>query len=443
MTVNTKDVAVTLAYMIGVRYDLLMKYYGEEYCQLVTTLKEDKNATIIRYLNKIRTTLFCHFKDTEYEIRYNLKNLDRLPEWYDTENIRTLEKWGISILQVNYSAKKYMQDINQLLHDYIGNCQGLFEDWIKYEYIVDLFLIPKFAKESILKSECSKFMKNINYYPFQMYIHWNPVNTGNLLHNDAKLISFLYAAHKDHFVDKSKVQDATVETKENIYDFIKNAEKIVIAVDCENSDVFKLYGMLKNLDQQSLKHIEKIILYDDVHTSTAWEWLGKFTHIPVEHIEVERITDAKSLVDIRMTAGVCSAFYKDNVDSFILCSSDSDFWGLISSLPNANFLVMYEYASCGHSLKATMRLHNIKNCAIDDFYTGNTTELKKAVLFDKLNSLLPDIVGMNGEELTERIYYETRITATKDEMKNFYNKYIKTLQLRINDEGEFYIHICS
>lgn len=78
---------------------------------------------------------------------------------------------------------------------------------------------------------------------------------------------------------------------------------------------------------------------------------GKFIHIPVFHEEVERVTDRKSLVDIKMTAGVCEAYYKDNIDSFILCSSDSDYWGLISSVKDAHFLVMYEYSKCGQSIK--------------------------------------------------------------------------------------------
>lgn len=100
-----------------------------------------------------------------------------------------------------------------------------------------------------------------------------------------------------------------------------------------------------------MSKIEKIILYDDYHTSCGWDWLEKFIHIPVFHEEVERVTDRKSLVDIKMTAGVCEAYYKDNIDSFILCSSDSDYWGLISSVKDAHFLVMYEYSKCGQSIK--------------------------------------------------------------------------------------------
>ena len=65
---------------------------------------------------------------------------------------------------------------------------------------------------------------------------------------------------------------------------------MIIAVDCENSDPYKLYNMLSSLQQEdTLSHIGKILLYNDLHTSTAWKLLSRFTDIPVEHHMAERI----------------------------------------------------------------------------------------------------------------------------------------------------------
>ena len=111
------------------------------------------------------------------------------------------------------------------------------------------------------------------------------------------------------------------------------------------------------------------------------------------------MTDRKSLVDIMMTAGVCKSYYEDGIDSFILVSSDSDYWGLICSLPKAKFLVMYEYAKCGSAIKNALSEHGIYYCSIDDFCSGNVEEFKRAVLFDILEKYLPDIVYLNGKEL--------------------------------------------
>ena len=57
MTVNTNDLVTTVAYMIGVKKDIIEQYYGEDCRALIDELYENQNATIIRYLCSIRTTV--------------------------------------------------------------------------------------------------------------------------------------------------------------------------------------------------------------------------------------------------------------------------------------------------------------------------------------------------------------------------------------------------
>ena len=80
------------------------------------------------------------------------------------------------------------------------------------------------------------------------------------------------------------------------------------------------------------------------------------------NILIERIKQNKSLVDIRLTARACQEYYENNVDSFIIVSSDSDYWGLISSLPKAQFLVMIEHNKCGPDMKAALANSGIFYC---------------------------------------------------------------------------------
>lgn len=441
MTVDTKELVATIAYMIGIKRHIIENNYRENCPETLEKLYQSREATIIRYLCKLRTTLLLKFKKTDDEIRYNLSNINRLPQWYDVENIKQLEKWGIPIVQSNYRAEKYIMDFTRLIAENINSCEYLFPDWVNFEYIKELFYSPRYTKQNALKSEFEKYMSNIECYPYQMYIYWKPHDCGNILYNDGKFLELLYSLHGDYFEDRSKFKDAAEETKSNIYDFINDSYKTAIAVDCENCDVFKLYGVLKNLNQDEIAKIEKILLYDDSHTTTGWDWIYKFIKIPVEHIEVERVNNAKSLVDIKMTAGVCGNFYENNIESFILFSSDSDFWGLISSLPKANFLVMYEKVKCGQAIKNAMNEHGVSSCCIDDFCSGNIEELKRAVLLNILEKYVPDILTINGRELVKRIYDEARITATDQEIENFYNKYIKTLRLKADNDGNFRIEI--
>lgn len=440
MTVDTKEIVTIVGYLIGVKKYILVQCFDEHCHDLLQELYSDKNATIIRYLCKLRTTLMQKFKNTDDEIRFKLNNLNRL-DWFDQDNIKQLEKWGFEIIQPNYRAEKYILDFNKLIAENIDNCSCLFPDWTNWDYIKDLFVIPQYSKKSVLINEFNIYMKNMDYYPFQMYIHWKPDDYGSILYTDGKFLSIIYKQHDDIFTDFTKYKDAHSETKNSIYHFIDRSYKIAVAVDCENSDVYKLYSVLKNLNQDELSKIEKIVLYDDRHTTDGWHWLEKFTKIPIEHIEVKRVTDRKSLVDIKMTAGVCSDYYENNITSFILVSSDSDYWGLISTLKNAEFLVMYEYSKCGQAIKRALSDNNIYYCSIDDFCSGNIEELKKAVLFGCLEKYLSDIAYINGKELVKKIYEEARITASEKEMENFYNRYIKTLRLKVDNDGNFAIEI--
>lgn len=442
MTVDTKEIVTTIGYMIGVKKNILEQCFGEEYHELLQTLYVNKETSIIRYLCKLRTTLMQKFKKTDDEMRFNLKNLNSM-DFYDQDNIKQLEKWGFEIIKPNYRSEKYMLDLAWLISANIDNCFELFPDWVNWNYIKDLFVIPQYTKKGVLKSEFNIYMKNIEYYPFQMYIHWKPEDHGSILYTDGKFLGIIYRQHNDIFTDFTKYKDAHSETKNNIYDFIDRSYKTAIAVDCENSDVYKLYSVLKNLNQDELSKIEKIVLYDDYHTTSGWDWLEKFTKIPIEHIEVNRVTDQKSLVDIKMTAGVCTDYYENNITSFILVSSDSDYWGLISTLTKAEFLVMYEHSKCGQAIKRALSEHNIYYCSIDDFCSGNIEELKKAVLFSCLEKYLSEIISLNGKELVRKIYEEARISASEKEMENFYDRCIKTLRLRVDNDGNFTVEICK
>ncbi|ETP71626.1 Protein of unknown function DUF88 [Lachnospiraceae bacterium JC7] len=70
----------------------------------------------------------------------------------------------------------------------------------------------------------------------------------------------------------------------------------------------------------------------------------------------------------RNIIGMSEYIYSNDVDSFVLVSSDSDYWGLMEALPEANFLVMVEHEKCSYALKEELIQHGIFYCCyIDDF----------------------------------------------------------------------------
>ena len=216
-----------------------------------------------------------------------------------------------------------------------------------------------------------------------------------------------------------------------------------LVVDCENSDAFKLASVLKQLDEDELDRIDKIVLYDDVHTTNAWSYLDRMTDIPIEHIIVERIKEDKSLVDIKMGMGISKAFYSDNITSFILLSSDSDFWGVISSLPDADFLVMVERSKCGPDIQNALEEDGTYYCFIDDFCTANINHFKDAMLKTALEEELTNLIHTNAKDLLNEIYYNLRLNVSDAEKQNFYDRVVKKMTLVIDKNGNIHIKLPS
>lgn len=437
---NTKDIVSKVAYLIGVKKTILYNQFETERPGFLQEMNAYQPARTIRSLCKLRMTLLHKFKKVDDMLRFELKNLKTI-EFFDKNDIIQLEKWGIPVTQVNFRSSLYMEHFNNLIQEHIDACKELFPDWLKWEYLRTLFLMPKNKKTDVAKSEFAKYMGNMEYYPYQAYIYWQPKDCGNMLFNDQKFVSILYNMNGDYFAEDEKVLDAGESTKTTIYDFIEQGERTAIIVDCENSDVYKLYATLKNLNQEELQKVKKIILFDDVHTTHAWSFLSHFTNIEVEHVEVERVNDYKSLVDIKMTAGACKEFYANDIRSFILVSSDSDFWGLISSLPQAEFLVMIEYNKCGKDIKEALEKSGIFYCSIDDFCSGNIAELKNYALQEALKEQLDHALSLNAHTLLETVYRNCRIQASETEQKNFYDRYLRTLQLAMDTDGNYSIAV--
>lgn len=253
--------------------------------------------------------------------------------------------------------------------------------------------------------------------------------------------TLLYQWHCDAFTEYSKVSDAGAFVKNNIYDFIDDSEKTVLVVDCENSDPYKLCATLKNLDYEVMQKITAIILFDDVHTATAWRILENYTRIPVEHIMIERIKQNKSLVDIKLTARACQEHYQKQVDSFVIVSSDSDYWGLISSLPDARFLVMIEREKCGPDMKAALAESGIFYCYLDDFYSGNSEDIKKNALFKEMYRWIDNSVHLNVNDMFDAALRNTRIEMSPAERRQFYEKHIRHMTLTIDENGNVSIEL--
>lgn len=180
------------------------------------------------------------------------------------------------------------------------------------------------------------------------------------------------------------------------------------------------------------KHKQELIR---IKSKRKWRYLKAVTGIPVEHNIVERIKYDKSLVDIKMGMGISKAYYKDNVTAFILLSSDSDFWGVISSLPDADFLVMVEEEKCGSDIQNALEQDGTYYCFMDDFCTGNIKTFKNAMFVSALKDEMWKALAVDTHALIDDIIRNLRMDVSASEKSNFYNKYIRKMRLEIDDNG--------
>ena len=133
-----KKISAILAFLIGIDKFTLDNHFDNE-CDI---LFKNENALKIRYLNRIRTTLFLHYKYISKEIQYNMKNINTI-DYFNYDEITWLMEHDIKVMQSNCSADKYLYKIGILINEHINDCKNLFPEWVKWEYIKDLFIIPK------------------------------------------------------------------------------------------------------------------------------------------------------------------------------------------------------------------------------------------------------------------------------------------------------------
>lgn len=384
---STYELVSKVAYLIGVPLRIFQNEHEPPKIEIYNRLEQDKNARIIRNLCIIRTAIERNYRKINDIMRMEYRGLLSMPEILPMSSMQQLSNDGISFIKKSSTKLcHHIIEINRLISDRINNCKSLFPIWINWTYIKELFIMPNGLTEDGTKDAADIYYASLSYYPYQMYINWVPMDEGNVLYNDKKFATLLYQWHCDAFTEYSKVSDAGAFVKNNIYDFIDDSEKTVLVVDCENSDPYKLCATLKNLDYEVMQKITAIILFDDVHTATAWRILENYTRIPVEHIMIER-------------------------------------------------------EKCGPDMKSALAESGIFYCYLDDFYSGNSEDIKKNALFKEMYRWIDNSVHLNVNDMFDAALRNTRIEMSPAERRQFYEKHIRHMTLTIDENGNVSIEL--
>ncbi len=423
------EIISRVAYLIGVQERIFQNEHEPPKYEIYQKLQRNKRARIIRNLCRIRTELEIHFLKICNAMQREHKSLIGVPEYLPIDCMQELKEDGVDIYRhiQGTSPSPFLFHLNEIIKSRINNCKDLFPDWLDWNYLSQIFIMPDGMTDEGTKAAASVYYENQQMYPYQQYICWEPQECGNILYNDRRFVTLLYEWNGDEFRDFSLVADVSDATKSNIYDFIEQSKKTVFIVDCENSDPYALCAAIRNLDQDRLGRIEKMILYDDVHAASAWEMLSDYVSIPVEYIMIERLKDNKSLADIKVATRTCQEFYKNGVDSFVLVSSDSDYWGLIEELPEVKFFVMIQHIKSSYALREALITKDIRFCYIDDFYDGDGNEIKTDAMKREFDRVFRDALELNLNRVMEQVLERTRIDMNAEEKSGFLKKYISNV----------------
>lgn len=396
---------------------------------------KNKNARILRGLCRIRTGFEKNYTAIRNAFKYDIKNIGTIPDLIPTDAVNGLAQDGVSIYKSRPDVDDYIITINREISNRVNTVKPLFPDWINWNYIKDLFLMPGGSKPEGLKEAGYEYNKNRNRYPFQCYINWRGGENGNILYCDEKFITLLYESWEDYFENISLVRDVGNLTKADIYNFLADAGKAIMVVDCENSDPVKLAAALSSLSPSSKAKLSKILLFDSEYTTSSWGIFAQAGNFPVEHVTVLRLNEKKSQVDMTLATRTCKEVYTNAVDSVILVSSDSDYWALIQALSDIDFLVMVEKRKCGTEILDALEQRNIVYCFLDDFCTNASYTIKTTTLLTELRGRLDSALNLNAQRLLDDVIHNTWVQMTPKEKQAFYDRYIKTLRVGIAQDG--------
>ena len=438
----TYHIVSLVGYLIGVEKQNFAPP-GEQRLDLSKYEKVDKvkNARIIRNLCRIRTGFEKNYTAIRNAFRYDIKNIGTVPDLIPSDAVNELSRDGVNIYKTRPDVDDYLIAINREISNRINSVQPLFPDWIRWDYIKSLFLMPGGMKPEGLKAAGYEYNQNRNKYPFQCYINWQGGDNGNILHCDEKFVTLLYECFEDCFEDVSLVRDAGNLVKADIYNFLADSGKAIMVVDCENSDPVKLAAALSSLSPASKAKVSKILLFDSEYTTASWGILAKAGDFSIEHVTVLRLNERKSQVDMTLATRTCKEVYTNGVDSVILVSSDSDYWALIQTLADINFLVMVERRKSGNDILNALEQRNIVYCFLDDFCTNASYTIKTETILQELRSRLDAALSVNINEMLDDVIHNTWVQMTPKEKQAFYDRYIKTARLVLSPDGNLRIAI--
>lgn len=433
------DIVSRMAYMLGIDE----KFFGEDQNfdrKIFDELNADKNknARIMRNLCILRNKIHYHFGALHHELVNNHRDVLTNYEYIPDSVTRQLLRDGVKLNQrAKVHPRELVKDINSHINNRIGNCKNVFPDWLNWEYIRELFKMPDGTTDEGAKLAGESFIANRFNYPYQAYLNWEgSLDNGNILLNDRRFTELLYDIYGDELQHINRVVDVSDKLKGDIGEFIVNGSKVRMYIDCENVNVFNINNMLKSLGEERLAHIDKVVLINDIKTNYTLDDI-KNDIDGVEFVEhtMERLNEHKSSADIALAMELVSDYYEDQVDSFVLVSSDLDFKEVIKKLHDkARFLVMVERKWCNRNYLEQIEDFGAMYCYLDEFACDD--KVFNQLLVSRINGRLADELNINVRNMLDDLIRELHITMDDAAKTQFFDRYLRSIKLEVATDGQ-------
>ena len=161
---------------------------------------------------------------------------------------------------------------------------------------------------------------------------------------------------------------------------------IAMLIDAENVSYKKLESIIEKTYRYGKITVRRI--YGDFTNPQMEKWseeLLKFSFRPVQNF---KHTNSKNSSDIALVIDAMDILYSENVDCFVLVSSDSDFAGLASRIRERNLTVI----GVGEKQKTSQAL--IKSCDIFEFIDDVDDDALKTEEKDTPDETLENILTL-------------------------------------------------
>ena len=233
-------------------------------------------------------------------------------------------------------------------------------------WVGSLFNLPEFSCMIELEDFYHEFYRNINLYPYKIYINCMP--NPKLLYNDFYLVFELYKKFKVELPEfyRGTLQienqtDTACRYETDALRFLKcslnkKCSYRVAIIDMQNMIAGNVFTFFKWVYKENPDAFAKVIFIGDGSEPTFWSFAEKVVRFPLDFVTCERVLERKSTVDTLVVAHAVKEFYEFSAEELYIFSGDCDFLPLTDVLPSVRFC----FCSTSSAVYEVVDLHQEK-----------------------------------------------------------------------------------